>query len=240
LAAALPPSFVEPEMTNKASIFLISLFLCVAQNLPAQETSATAQRVSRDQINVWIEELANKDPKPFDEPYILKPPRNLNRASLIVVKNAYDNLAANVAKSLPALIESLEDKRYSYYQESPSGAFLCHTVGEACYSIIVRNIEVYRPYATVLDKTERPRTVHFIDATGGPQKWLASRKDKSLFDMQLEAVEWALRQKKPDPQELVSDADWKKAIDDLRDFHAGFRTKGKPVVEMIELWFEGK
>ncbi len=206
----------------------------------ALQSTGQALKPSQDQTKKWIEELANRDRKPFDEPYLLKPPRQVDRASLAVVKSAYDNLAANVEIALPELIRSLDDRRYSYYQETSSGAFVCHSVSDACYAIIIGNVEIYREYTTVLDATERPRTVHFIEAMGGPKHWLAHRKDRSLYDMQLESVEWALKQSKPNPQELVSDADWKECIERLRDFYARFKANGKPVLQKNELWFEGK
>jgi len=208
--------------------------------LLAQEAATTAGRPTPAQIKTWIAELANRDPKPFTEPYVLKPPRKANRESLRIVKSAYDKLSAHAPDVLPALIDSLEDERYSYYQESPSGAFICHTVGQACYSIIVANIEIYRTHATVLDRSDRPRTVHFISGMGGPKKWLSERKNRSLFEMQREAIEWALKQPKPDPQELVADEDWKKCTEELKQFYDAFNRAAKPVTVKNELWFEGK
>ncbi|XZE44084.1 hypothetical protein SH467x_003672 [Pirellulaceae bacterium SH467] len=157
-----------------------------------------------------------------------------------IVKRAYDKLFANAPEALPALIDSLKDERYSYYQESQSGAIICHTVGDACLSIIVANVEIYRKHATVLDRTEKPRTVHFIAAMGGPEKWLAERKNRSLFEMQREAVEWALKQPKPEPRELVADEDWNKCIKELKQFYEAFNKAAKPLTIRKELWFEGK
>lgn len=211
-----------------------------ARWLLAQEAATKADRPTQAQIKTWITELANRDPKPFTEPYVLDRPRKIDRESLKIVKHAYDKLSAHAPDTLPALIDSLEDDRYSYYQESPSGAFVCHTVGQACYSIVVANIEIYRPHATVLDQTERPRTVHFITAMGGPKKWLLTRKNQSLFEMQREAIEWALKQPKPDPQKLVADDDWQKCTEKLKQFHDSFIRAAKPVTVKNELWFEGK
>ena len=228
-------------MTAHSSNRLLAIALVFsARWLPAQEAAAIADRPTQAQIKTWITELANRDPQPFTEPYVLDPPKNIDRESLKIVKNAYDNLSAHAPDALPALIDSLEDEHYSYYQESPSGAFICHTVGQACYSIIVANIELYRPHATVLDQTDRPRTVHFISAMGGPKRWISTRKTYSLFEMQREAIEWALKQPKPDPQELVADEDWKKCTENLKQFHDSFIKAAKPGTAENELWFEGK
>lgn len=227
-------------MTAHTRSLIALAVVCFVQCLHAQEAPTNAGRPSPTQIKNWIAELANRDAKPFTEPYVLKPPRNVSRESLEIVKNAYDKLSANAPEALPALIDSLEDERYSYYQESPSGAFLCHTVGEACYSIIVANIEIYRKHATVLDRTEKPRTVHFIGAMGGSRKWLADRKNRSLFEMQREALEWALKQPKPEPRELVADEDWNKCTEELKRFYDTFSRAAKPLAVQNQLWFEGK
>ena len=181
--------------------------------------------------------MANRSERPFSR-YLLEPPRNIDRKTLAEVKAAYDKLSVHFPDSLPSLIDGLSDNRYSYYQEVPSnGAFECHNVGYACYDIITAHIEVYRRYLWVLDRTQVPRTVHFLSAMGGVKKWYRARRDKSLFDLQLEAVDWALKQP---PDERVERSDWDNAVAALRTFRDDFAKGKKPFDPENTLWFEGK
>ncbi len=219
-------------------ILLLVLTCLAAQRLAAQETSRASDPPTRDQIAKWISELANTKPQPSESPYVLSSPRNADRKALSVVKNAYDNLCINVVVAIPQLIDGLKDKRYAFYQESSSGAFVFHDVGYACYCIIVDNIEIYQPFITVVDEFERPRTVHFVSEMGGIEKWYSTRRNKTLFELQLEAVEWALKQSKP--KDSISDNDWQKAKEKLAEFYDVFKAKKEPKINGDQLWFEGK
>jgi len=169
---------------------------------------------------------------------VLEPPRNTDRTALADVKAAYDTLSLHFPDSLPSLIGGLSDRRYSYWQEVPSnGAFVCHDVGDACYEIIAAHIEVYRRYLRVLDRTGVPRTPHFLSAMGGVKKWYEARAEKSLFDLQLEALEWALQQP---PDKRVEQADWNKSVSALQKFRDEFAKDRKPFDPKNRLWFEGK
>jgi hypothetical protein len=167
---------------------------------------------------------------------VLEPPRNIDRKALADVKVAYDSLSSHFPESLPSLIGGLADRRYSYYQEVPSnGAFVCHDVGHACYEIISAHIEVYD--LTLLDRTGVPRTVHFLSAMGGVKKWYDSRKGRDLFDLQLEAIDWALKQPR---DERIARAEWQNAIAALQRFRDEFAKNRKSFDAKHTLWFEGK
>lgn len=143
-------------MTAHTRSLIALAVVCFVQCLHAQEAPTNAGRPSPTLIKTWIAELANRDPKPFTEPYVLKPPRNVNRESLEIVKNAYDKLSANAPEALP------------------------------------------------------------------------------------DAVEWALKQPKPEPRELVADEDWNKYTKELKRFYDTFNKAAKPLTVQNELWFEGK
>ncbi len=219
-------------------ILLIVLTCLVVQRAVAQEKSRLTEPPSRDQIAKWISELANTQPQPSAGSYVLNSPRNVDRKALSVVKNAYDNLCVNVLDAIPQLIDGLKDQRYAFYQESSSGAFVFHDVGYACSQIIKDNVEIYRPFLTVTDDFERPRTVHFVSEMGGIQEWYSTRRNKKLFEMQLEAVEWALKQSKPNSS--ISDNDWQNAKRKLEEFYDAFKAKMEPKINGDQLWFEGK
>jgi hypothetical protein len=205
----------------------------------AQKGAKAAEQVTRASCDRWVEQLANKSDRPFTDPYVLDPPRNVDRKALQVVKEAYENLALHFEIALPSLIKGLSDRRYSYYQEVPSnGSFICQEVGGACYEIISRRIEVYDGFLVQLDVTDVPRTPHFISSQGGVEKWFESRKTRSLLSLQLEAIDWALMQ--PKDKRIGADIDWTKKLATLRDFRTTLANSGKPYVRRIILQFEGK
>lgn len=222
-------------MSNFLKLFTI--ITCFSGSVYAQDARNKLDSPSLPQCQAWVQKLANRSNRPFDQ-YVFDPPRNIDRKALADVKAAYDQLSAHFSDALPALIGGLYDKRYSYYQEVPSnGVFECHNVGEACYDIIVTHIEVYRRHLYVLDGTGVPRTVYFLSEMGGVEKWHSSRKDKSLLQLQLEAVDWALKQ----PRDTrVERSEWDHAIAALRKFRHELAEGKKPFDPKHSLWFEGK
>jgi len=225
------------RLTVGGSLKLFGCIACCCVPVFAQDSGGTVERPSRAQCDAWVQQLANRSERPFDR-YVLEPPRNVDRKALAEVKAAYDKLSIHFSDALPSLIGGLSDKRYSYYQEVPSnGAFECHDVGDACYDIISAHIEVYRRHLYVLDRTQVPRTVHFLSEMGGAGKWHHARQDRSLFDLQLEAVDWALRQP---PDDRVKRSDWDNAVAELRRFRDDFAKGKKPFDPMNRLWFVGK
>jgi hypothetical protein len=77
----------------------------------------------------------------------------------------------------------------------------------------------------------------FLAKSGGIKKWYAERKGKSLFELQLEAVDFALAQP---PQELVDRKQWENQLTALRKFREEFAKSEKPFDPKHRLQFEGK
>ena len=218
--------------------YLIKLFVgvqCFYLLVGASAGEQQSKPPSRAQCDAWVQQLANRSERPF-EGYVHRSPKNIDRKALGEVKVAYDNLSMHFVESLPSLIGGLSDKRYSYYQEVPSnGVFTCHNVGGACYDIITANIETRR--LSFLDKTGVLRSVHFITAMGGAEKWYETRKRKSLFELQLEAIDWALQQPR---DERIEQTEWDRGVVSLRKFRDEFTIGQKAIDPKKRLWFEGK
>jgi hypothetical protein len=226
-------------MIIRNCVAMLPWIVCCGMPVLAEEDQPTTlARPSREQCDQWVQQLANRSPRPFEQSYVLRPPRNIDRQALNEVKAAYDALSMHFAIALPSLIPGLSDHRYSYYQEVPSnGSFMCHDVGHACRSIISANVEVYRPFLVMLDKTGVPRTVHFISEMGGAEKWFADRKGKSLLELQREAVDWALAQ----PAEPRMDAKkWEMNVAALRTFRDEMASRKTPFDPKHRLQFECK
>jgi hypothetical protein len=89
-------------------------------------------------------------------------------------------------------------------------------------------VEVYRPKVTTVSG-EIPRcALWFIDnACGGVKKWWKGRKGKPLAELQLEGIEWALRQKRP--ENFDSEKQWAQAKEALRKMARDIRASKKPI-----------
>jgi len=218
-------------------MLLATTSLCV---FPLEQAAdVESGKVTRAQCDAWVQQLANRSPRPFADGSVEDEPKNVDRKSLADVKVAYDQLSTHFPESLPSLIAGLPDKRYSYYYEVPSsGSFICDDVGRACEHIIRSHIEVFRGYLTVLDLTDVPRSVDFLAATGGAEKWYRARMNKPLFELQLEAIDWALKQDAPNPG--IQQSDWAIAIERLKKFRVEF-VNGKTAIDpKHRLLFRGK
>ncbi|WP_145088260.1 hypothetical protein [Anatilimnocola aggregata] len=169
---------------------------------------------------------------------MLDSPRNSGDVAYKDVKAAYDQLADNFEVSLPSIMQGVDDNRFSHWREVPSnGVFAAYSVGHACRSLIAAHIEVYQGQIAFLDDTGVPRSLYFIESTGGYKVWYQSRKDKPLFELQLEAIDWALRQ--PHDKRIEPKV-WNDGRAELSKFRANFVKIGKPLNPNHELQFEGK
>src|SRR5262249_46201214 len=150
--------------------------------------------------------------------------------STLTGHHPYNKLSANIEVALPILAKHVNDERFSYvYVQPSSGVYLTQSVGGACSSIIHEHVEVYHRY------TRRPRddegrsdSLFFIHAGCGQiNKWWKTRKQKTLAELQLEGIEWVLRQKKPDY--FKSERDWARAKTALEEMAREIRDFRKPI-----------
>ena len=206
---------------------------------PAPKTPLTEKECEK-----LVEQLVNPNKPPFTEDYVLDLPKDVSldtlRKQQEKVEIAYDRLSANVEVALPVLVKNLGDKRFSYvYEIGWNGCFKKASVGTACYRIIEANVEAYHRHVSFCDGNSPPRSLHFIwDEAGGTKKWWEKRKGKPLADLQLETIEWAMRQ--PQPKYFPSEAKWKKAVEALEKMAKEIRKSKKPIIVKHEVEFFGK
>jgi hypothetical protein len=197
-----------------------------------EKVSSTTKRLTRAPCEQLIRQLVYPGKPPFKKAYVF--PEELDEATIRAkqskVEAAYDKLSANVETALPVLVKYARDERFSYVYEDAgtSGVYVKATVGYACWKIIEAHVEVYRREVTRSDFASISRCPSFIGACGGVDKWWKSRKDKSLAELQLEGIEWALRQEKP--KLFESDQDWAQAKKALEKMATSIRTSNKPIL----------
>jgi len=189
-------------------------------------------RLTPEECERLVEQLVNPDKPPFTGNKLLQLPKGVDARTLMEkqekVKLAYDKLSENIEDALPILAKHIDDERFSYvYIQPRSGVYNTASVGKACSEIILAHVEVYHRH---VEKSvgDTALSLHFIfEGCGGLDKWWKTRKKKTLAELQLEGIEWILRQKKPDY--FKSGRDWARAKESLKKMAKHIRDSRKPI-----------
>lgn len=139
------------------------------------------------------------------------------------IKAARQELHDHFDEALPYLIEALDDKRYCMTIDWADGdAYYNKSVGFICRNVIESQLEVYR------DKIgfSGPRHWHQYDYKQISNEWWQMRKGRSLVELQIEAIDWAIERR--EKENVTSD----RRKDELSDLHAlrdEIAKSGKPL-----------
>jgi hypothetical protein len=158
-------------------------------------------------------------------------PANYDRKAQDRVLAAWLTLQACGPRAFPVLFDSFDDERYSLTGEGRA----CETnwtVGEACRDMIDYELQ---PYGTWSEDRGDPRR-HFpryfyqfgLNTRDGAKKWWKTHKDKTLRELQIEALEWVIPELKKE-----------KAFDDIRtglERDLGKLRASKERLEPVEPW----
>src|SRR5581483_3153758 len=127
---------------------------------------------------------------------------------------AYNTLSENIEVALPVLMKHINDKRYSFVGEQPSsGVYQLKPVGWACSEIVHAHVEAHLLKTFCHSREGHPLAYSFIRHCGGLDKWWGTRKGKLLAELQLEAMEWVMKQERPKLEvTFESEEAWKEAL----------------------------
>jgi hypothetical protein len=227
------------------------LSLGVFAILPAFATSIDAKdgqvskekRITAAECERLVKQLISPYKPPFTKTYVHELPKGLEEDVLYErqkkIEAAYNKLSKNIEVALPILAKHLDDDRFSYvYEVGPSAVYQTMSVGGACARIIYAHVEVYQEHVTTWDGEKRHSLWFIFDHCGGIDKWWKRRKGKTLAELQLEGIEWALRQKKP--KHFESDKEWAKAKKSLEKMAKEIRASKKPIKLKHEVEFFSK
>lgn len=195
-------------------LLLSFAFVLVPMSCIAQDKEP---KPSTEQIEQWIEQLANKSPKrKFTTPADKLTKDEL--ASLAVVRHAYRQLTKHFRQALPLLVDHQSDRRYSYPSEHPSsGVYQIQSVGEACENLIRGKVLINNP--VFVDDRDIAVWVEMpVD-----KEWFDRVKGMSLFEMQLDSMDWLL---KHEPLPRVSEGQWTKRITQYKQSRDEFAKRG--------------
>jgi hypothetical protein len=201
----------------------VTCFTAGAQDKPMAPDEA--------QIRSWIAALANPGPqRRFQSPN--ERLTGEERENLRPVITAYANLSKHFVEALPYLVQSSNDKRFSYPQEHPSsGFFENQSVGDACRNIIQR--KVFLSYPVVIDSRDIAVSAHLPIG----KEWYSRVKEMSLFEMQVDALDWILKQPPPD---RVSREQWNESMMKVKAFREEFEIKRMAEDRILFPPIEGK
>jgi len=197
---------------------LASLITWITSVADGQQPS----KIDDKQVHLWIEQLANLSPArkhrgDVDEDRLT----DKEEMDLGLVKTAYKKLTNNFQAALPHLVEHIDDKRYSFPREHPSsGYYENQSVGDACRSIIDRKLLLRNPMVS------DSRDIAVWLSLPIDMQWFQRVRGMSLFGMQLDSLDWLLKQP---PPERVDASDWKSALADVRKFRNQFFSNGKAI-----------
>jgi hypothetical protein len=122
------------------------------------------------------------------------------------------------------LIEALDDERYCMTIDWAEGdAYYNYSVGEVCRDIIQDRLEVYRDKISFSGPSHWNRYNYVIS-----KKWWRNRKGHSLADLQVEAIDWAIKRRKAEPKSEI-DEDRQNEVAELKKLREEIKTTGKPV-----------
>jgi hypothetical protein len=130
----------------------------------------------------------------------------------------------NFDEALPFLVEALDDERYCMTIDWAEGdAYYNYSVGDVCRYVIRRWLEVYR------DKISFSGPGHWNRYTYRPisKDWWQARKGRSLAELQIESIDWAIERRRAEPKADVH-PDRKDEISALKKLRDGIAKSGKP------------
>jgi hypothetical protein len=221
-------------MSHLMPSLLLGLLLIVCHSAAAEP--ATKEAATKDarakEFKALIEQLASPNMKPMthnDGDATVKFPPRYDVQAQARINEARKQLQRDVEEALPFLVEALNDARYSLTMDWADGdGYYNRSVGEVCEEVITSHLEIYR------DKIRFSSPQHWRRYNGAPisKEWYEPRKDRSLAELQVEAVERALALRKADrgksePKEVREESNKEvSALEALRD---QIVKSGKPV-----------
>jgi hypothetical protein len=187
------------------SMLLFSTLQAVRFNLRAEEppTSDASIRASAESLISRLKS-PNKPANPDRTP-LIGYPTDYDFKAQEKVSEAERKLVNLGQSAFPILVEHLNDPEYS--QSFDTALLSDFTVGEVCYMIIRRQIEPAdrRGYKIREGSDGKSHTMphyfHSYYKSGQPRKdqlsrWWAGHRDKTIQEMQIEALEWTIEEEK--------------------------------------------
>jgi hypothetical protein len=179
--------------------------------------AAGAAPVTAGEIEALIDALVSRNPKPITgkEDRSVAPdyklPVGFSRARQETVRQAFYRLRYAGPAAFPALIRRWGDERYALTgSHGLSGYHHNHSVGWACEAAMFDQLQPYSTWPRTdgdpRGKPKRPSyPAKFLSTAEAALKWCEARRDKSLYEMQLEVLDWVIAEEAKMPQDYTAE-----------------------------------
>jgi hypothetical protein len=193
------------------AIAAASLTVALAADAP-RDDSKKKEPPTEKEIKALIDQLASPNPKPIVNkrkvPGINLPP-GFDRKKQDKVHLARSKLAELGPQAFPFLIDSWKDERYSLTTcNGLSGWFYNESVGHICQTILFGQLQPYGFWPAAdgdpRGKPHRPDyPVHFLNSQEAAKAWWEKNKEKTLYQIQLEALDWVIAEETKRPGDFT-------------------------------------
>jgi hypothetical protein len=102
-------------------------------------------------------------------------------------------------------------------------AYYNYSVGDVCRDVIASQLEVYRNKINFFG----PHDWHRYDYRPITKEWYRDRKEQSLAELQIEAIDWAIKKREAEPKDKVGE-ERENEIAELQKLRGEIAKSGKP------------
>jgi hypothetical protein len=175
-----------------------------------------------------ISHLASPNNKPItkiDARSTVKFPMGYDVEAQKRIAAARQVLHDNIENALPYLVGALDDKRYCMTIDwaEGDGYYNC-SVGQICRDVIASQLEVYRDPISF----SGPGHWHHYDYSIS-KEWWEQRKSGRLSDLQIEAIDWAIKRRKTEPKTfMIEGRDRNNEVAELEKLRDSISKSGEP------------
>jgi hypothetical protein len=184
---------------------ILFLFIILAASALATSAGEPEKKPTEKEIKALIDKLVSPNPKPItgDEDPDVAPdyrlPPGFDEEKQKLVRKAISDLKGLGICAFPFLIDRWDDDHFCILiSEGINGYFRNQSVGKTCKMIIFDQIQPYGNSAGFAKNDDlklawRPSYPYeFLASRADAKKWYEKHKDKSLYEIQLEALDWVI------------------------------------------------
>jgi hypothetical protein len=185
---------------------------------------ADVKPLSEREINALIQQLVSPNRAPDLVGAYAEYPVGYDRDAQKRVWHAWHQLFPLGKRAFPYLFNHFDDKRYSFTADGGSSDFNW-SVGRACSDILIGHLQPYGKARPPLPSYSK----HYnLRDSAGAKLWWETRKDKSLRELQIEALEWVIAEEAKKP---ADDLDRNRAL--LSDVLTKLRAGNAPLAPSL-------
>jgi hypothetical protein len=188
----------------RLTVFLIAgACACICNRVSAAEPAQPPEQRQKE-IAQLIEQLASENPKPKQKTYdrAHRGPTTVFAPTYSVEKQKNVFLAAKKllefgTDAFPQLIENFDDSRYSFAEPAPNGEnnseYVLYSVGSHCRDIVFSQVNKFNTWGEPMRgfgpaSDTRPE----FQTKESTQRWWAKNKDKPVWRLQADGLQWAI------------------------------------------------